>query len=61
MGRHTNNMKKEGNKLPQMNQNASITDSINNTLKEMSEKKFRMYRVKLICEVEDDVGVKSER
>ena len=47
--------KNQGNKPLQTNQDTPITESIDTTVEEMSEKEFRMYIVKLVCGVKDDV------
>lgn len=51
-------MKKQGEKMPQTNQDAPIREATDNTIEEMSETEFRIYIVNLICEVKD--GVNSE-
>lgn len=48
-------MKKQGKKAPQTNQDATIIECIDSTVEEMSEKEFRMYIIKMICIVKDDI------
>lgn len=59
MARHANNMRKQENKLSQVDQNALTTDSIDTTLKEMSEKELRMFLLKIFYEKIQ--GIKLER
>ncbi len=54
---HTHTEKTREQSAPN-NQNAPIIEYIDNTVKEMSGEEFRMYIVKLICNVKDNVRSK---
>ena len=48
-------MKKQERKVSQTNLDAISTDSNDSMVEEMTEKEFRMYINKMICEVKDDI------
>ena len=59
MRRHKNNVKKQGNKVPQTNPDVPTIESIDNTVEEMSEE-FRKYIVRLIFKIKDGIGEKIQ-
>ena len=52
-------MKKQGNRVPQTNQDAPTIESIDKTVEEMSEKEFRKYIVRPIFEIKDGIREKN--
>ena len=50
-----NNMKKQGKKMIQTNLDSVLIESNDSMLEEMSEKDFRLYMIKMICEAKDEI------
>lgn len=53
-------MKKQGRKVPQTNQDITITEPRDSAGDEMSEKEFRMYIIKMTCELKNDLNEKIQ-
>ena len=49
------NMKKQGKKIFQANQDSIIIESNDSIVEEMSEEKFRIYLIKMICEAKNEI------
>ena len=47
------NMEKQGKKMVQPNLDSILIESNDSMLKEMSEKDFRLYIIKMICEAKE--------
>ena len=50
-----NNMKKQGKKMIQKNLHSILMKSNDSVVEEMSEKDFRLYMIKEICEAKDEI------
>ena len=50
-----NNMKKQGKKVFQTNQDSILIKSNDSMVEEMSEKEFRIYIIKMICKVKNEI------